>query len=321
VKPKLSTRSKQILSVLVLAGLVIWATVYLACQMDHLEEFKQALAWSPSALAGLSFLVLVHFTVLGLFSQVILKVFGLDLKHREWFGLAVITTLGNYLLPFRGGAGLRAAYLKKKYSFPLTHFLSTFLAIYLLTIITNSIAGIASLAILNTLVLQIRWPLMLFFGGMLCVSLGGALVPLKSGWLKRLPLPYLSPLMEAWQSIRAHRRVSRNLFFLTILNNLSLTFMIYLGYREMGIDLGLAQGFLLGALFGLGGFVSITPAGLGIQEAVVVFSARTIGIDPVHALALAVVLRVVTVFWTFLLGPLFSYLLLKKSVPTTAENR
>ena len=312
-----SIKRKLFLSILVPFGLAAWAVTYL---IDHMEEFKQALDWTPSSLVGLSVLVLAHFTIIGLFSKVIMKVFGLRLKIKEWFGLAIITTLGNYLLPLRGGAGLRAAYLKKRHAFPLTHFLSTFLAISLFTIITNSLAGIASLAFLNTLPRQILWPLFLFFSSLLFVTIIGAWIPATSPWFERIRLPYLLQLIEAWQNIRSHHRVMKNLFLLTVANNLSLTLMIYLGYRAMGIDLQLAEGFLMGAVFGLAGFVSITPGSLGVQEAVVVFSAQAVGISPAQGLALAVVIRVVILFWTFFLGPIFSYLLLKKPIPIVTEE-
>lgn len=308
---------KTVFSVLIPLGFAAWVAIYL---LNHLQEFKQAIDWGYWFLAGISVLTLAHFAILGLFSQVILKTFGLRLIAREWFGLSIITTLGNYVLPLRGGAGLRAVYLKKKHGFSFTHFFSTFLSIYLFTLLVNSLAGLSSIIFLYDLPRGIWWSLVLFFGSVLAVTLTLAFVPVSSSWSEKLQLPFLPQLIQAWRTTRAQLGVLKSLFSLAIANYLCLTLMLYLGYRAMNVDLGLPEGALLGAIFGLSGLVSITPGGLGIQEAIVVVSAQAFDITATQGLALALVIRAIILFWTFLLGPVFSYLLLRKPIPLVAEE-
>ena len=309
--------SKFVLSILIPSGLAVWAIFYL---LDHLEEFKQAIVWEAWSQVVISIFILVHLTISGLFSQVILKAFGLRLRLVEWLGLAIINTLGNYLLPFRGGAGIRAAYLKKKYSFPLTHFLSTFFAIYVITFMVNALAGLVAMATLPDIDSGTRWVLRLFFVCVLTGTIAVALFPVKTTWFKKTWLSPVARLIDGWRRIKGHYFVIIKLFFLTIANSLSLTLIMYFGYQTMGLDLGLAEVVLMGAILALAGLFAITPGGLGVQEAAVVFSAQVIGITLSQGLALAVIIRAVILFWTFLLGPIFSYLLLKKPVPLISKE-
>jgi uncharacterized protein (TIRG00374 family) len=63
----------------------------------------------------------------------------------------------------------------------------------------------------------------------------------------------------------------------------------------------------------LGILVAITPAGLGIQEAITVFSALTIGIGATEALSAALLGRAISLVVLFILGPIFSHYLLRNN--------
>jgi uncharacterized membrane protein YbhN (UPF0104 family) len=58
--------------------------------------------------------------------------------------------------------------------------------------------------------------------------------------------------------------------------------------------------------------IQITPSGLGISEAVAVFSGLIIGITPAQSLSVAILSRVVQMIVLFTLGPYYSYKLMKK---------
>ena len=56
------------------------------------------------------------------------------------------------------------------------------------------------------------------------------------------------------------------------------------------------------------------PALFKILEAIVVFSALTIGITPVESLSTVLLGRAIQMFVLFILGPIFSYILIKNNV-------
>jgi uncharacterized membrane protein YbhN (UPF0104 family) len=301
-----------LISLLVVAGLTVWAGYYLSANFG---QFRETLAWNPATLGLLSGLVLIQFVLLGLFNRVILKGFDLVLSFKEWFGLSIITTLGNYLLPPRGGAGLRAAYLKKRRGFPLTHFMSTFVAFYVLHLAAAGLFGLLALAALPDLGREVTAPLLIFLGAVTLFSAIVVLFPVRAAWFDRPGLRLAARLIEGWQTIKGRRSMVGLLLILVLANYLVQGAMILAAYRSLGLDLGAAGAVLVTSLLSLTSLIALTPGGLGIQEAVLVFSTGALGILPAQSLAAALTIRAVVLFWTFLLGPIFSLWLLKKALP------
>ena len=306
------SRIRGLVSVGTVVGLTAWAVHY---AIRHYEEFKLGLSWNPGVLALISILLLLHFSCLGLFNQVVLRAFGLRLTFREWFGLAVITTLGNYLLPPRGGAGLRAAYLKKWHHFPLAHFLSTFVAFFVMNLGISALAGLFALSASAGASGETGWTLRIFFLAVLLGAMAVILLPLRGSWFDRPLLRPVTRLIEGWQTIKDRPCLILHLFLLVVVNGVVYGLMIHVAYRSLHMNLALAGTVLVTALLLLTSMISLTPGGLGVQEAVLVFSTGVLGISAAQSLAVAVTIRAVILFWTFVLGPLFSYLLLRQPVP------
>ena len=95
--------------------------------------------------------------------------------------------------------------------------------------------------------------------------------------------------------------------------------MLYLQFRVFGFDIDFIKCLFLASLGSLSILISITPAGLGINEAVIVFSALTIGITPAQSLLVALLGRVISFLVLFILGPIFSALLIKHH-PNSNQN-
>ena len=308
---------RALISLLVVAGLTVWAVYYLSA---NFEAFRQTLTWDPVLLTLLSGLVLAQFVLLGLFNRAILKGFDLVLSFKEWFGLSIVTTLGNYLLPPRGGAGLRAAYLKKRRGFPLTHFMSTFVAFYVLHLAAAGVFGLVALVTLSDVGQDVKTPLLIFLGGVTLFSAVVVLFPVKAVWFDRPGLRLAARLIEGWQTIKGRRSMVGLLLLLVLANYAVQGGMIFAVYRSLGLNLGAAGAVLVTSLLSLTSLISLTPGGLGIQEAVLVFSTGALGILPAQSLAAALTIRAVVLFWTFLLGPIFSLWLLKKPLPMAGSS-
>ena len=83
-------------------------------------------------------------------------------------------------------------------------------------------------------------------------------------------------------------------------------------YTAIGIKLTVVQALFLVTISSLAGLVSITPGNLGFAEAVSVLSALVLGISPVQSLSASIVNRAISTIIFFILGPIFSYILLRK---------
>ena len=115
---------------MLMLAFVAWAAVYLYQHPENLMALRSISAGSLVLLAGLALLKLA---AMGMFTWINLDALGIRLRFGEWFGLSAMTAMGNYLIAFRGGAAIRGVYLKSKYHFPYSLFLSTVASLYLLT--------------------------------------------------------------------------------------------------------------------------------------------------------------------------------------------
>jgi len=78
----------------------------------------------------------------GYYLKLFAQTFDIHLRFREWFGLAFMTTMGNYLTPLSGGMVARATYLKLRHAFPYTQFLSLLTASYLIIFWVAGVLGL-----------------------------------------------------------------------------------------------------------------------------------------------------------------------------------
>ena len=127
--------------------------------------------------------------------------------------------------------------------------------------------------------------------------------------------PILNKLFEignGWNIVRNNEKilfVSIVAIIIQLMLGVSGTMIIY---TAIGIKLTVVQALFLVTISSLAGLVSITPGNLGFAEAVSVLSALVLGISPVQSLSASIVNRAISTIIFFILGPIFSYILLRK---------
>ena len=102
------------------------------------------------------------------------------------------------------------------------------------------------------------------------------------------------------------------MFITSILALIINAFTFIIAFDIFGFEISFIEALFLGAILNFGLLISITPAGFGITESLTIFSALTIGITPVQSLSVAVIRRITRMLILFILGPIFSYLLIKR---------
>lgn len=233
------------------------------------------------------------------------------LKHYEWIGLSFVTPLGNYIAPFSGGMLFRAGYLKLKHNLSLTKFTILLAANYLLAFWCVAITGPISSYYLITQSAYIPWQVPFFFG---CIAL--SLMILKS-----LPLPGFSSrywvikkigegtdgLKVLGQDKILFIRIVLYIFLNVIANGLS----FYVAFRSIGFDIFFSQALIISLIAVFSLLINITPANLGIQEAVISFASSTLKVGVGEGLVVALITRAATMILVFTLGPYFFYSLSK----------
>jgi len=305
-------------SLVIVAGFVAWAAWYASRHAEDLALLSNLSAGWLALLLGLAMLKLM---TMGLFTKVIMGSLEISLDFLEWFGLSAMTSMGNYLSPFRGGAAIRGVYLKTKHGLPYTLFLSTLAILYMLSFSTNAVIGLLAMVVL-WLGLGVTNPALTLFLAA-CLVLPAAFFVI----VRRLPqLPgkwaeSINRVVEGWQIIAARPSTLAQLIALSVLNASVTLLMIHFSFAAFGTDLPLIKSLIASTLFLISAMIPITPAGLGIAEMMLVLTSQTLGVEGVASVFSAGLNRSAMIAASLLLGPLFSYVLSRRPASDTLAGK
>ena len=283
---------------------------------------------------------IAQFFVSGSFTKIILKPFGIGIKIKELFALAIFTCLGNYLLPLRGGLGLRAVYLKKRYNFSYPYFLSSLAGIYLVYFLTNSLLGLGALFFLYyywgitsmtlgltfaTVSLGVFTPLILntkrLSHNRETHLSGNALAPSMAFFNDMLgPWSLLGDkltnffyqIIEGWNYLQKKPLLIFQLILLTLLNSLVNMTLLYCGFLSSSARPTILGLVMISSILSISGLLNITPAAMGIQEAAIIFSSNILNITTIQSLTASILMRLVILTTAFILAPFLGHYLIRK---------
>jgi uncharacterized protein (TIRG00374 family) len=262
----------------------------------NIEKFEPLLDINGYLLVVIALLNILSFVMNGLFTQYVLRVFKKTIKTSEAIYLSVLSSVGNFFTPAGGGFGLRAVYLKRKHSLPYTEYISLMFGNYLFVFLVSSLFGVIALAFLHEKANLQYWVLVTFF-----VALFGLSVVLMLGRTARkilsifsyqkIPLKardILGRIASGWQEVVAHKILMFQLMGITFANLIITTLIVFTEIKALGLEASLPALLLFSILGSLSLFVSITPANLGVKEAVYIFSSQVLGfsIDQILLIAL-----------------------------------
>lgn len=300
------TKSRKVISLAILAISILWLILYLR---GHLGEFRIIFHISPNVVIILSILMLLGSVILGLFTKVLLQYLDISLIFKEWYGLSVVSAFWNYIMPFRGGAGVRALYLKKVHNFTITNFLGTMAALYFIHFLVNSIIGLICVFFIYMQYQYLNVTISTFF---LIVFAGVIFFMFFSPQLPNFHNQVLKKIGEVtngWYVIRKNNKLIAKLIIIVVLYAAVGLFTIYFSFHAYGVNISLLKSLLISTLFAFSTLINITPGSLGITEAIMVFSAQIFHITPAQSLLAVGLIRVINLCLVFSLGPIFSYLL------------
>jgi uncharacterized protein (TIRG00374 family) len=304
----MNSKLKKAFSIGILAIILFFFFLYISRNID---DFKQLKLVKPSLIILLAVITLLSSTFNGMITDRLVSSFNIKLKFKEWFGLSIITTFYNTITPFRGGMVARAFYLKKRHNFPYTTFLAALAGTYVITFFIASLFGIISLiglyllqGIFNYWVLAIY--LAFFIPLLIIILISPKFTETKNNFINKF-----IEVLNGWYLIHKNRKTILAVGLISIIQLLIGASGYIISYSMFEIQVSLVQAIFLSTFGSFAILISITPAGLGISEAVSVFSALVIGITPVQSLTVAILNRAVSTIILFILGPIFSYLLFK----------
>jgi uncharacterized membrane protein YbhN (UPF0104 family) len=300
--------NNRYLSIAILILVVAGLAAFLSSEKSLLPQLMHVDMTLMVCLVILRFLFLV---TNGLFLKTYSDRFGIRLSVKEWLGLSIVTTMGNFVTPFSGGLMARAAYLKHRHGFSYADFTTSLAANYLVNFWVISLTGIVVLLFLGTSSPGML-PLVLFFAAATAVTSLLAVVPVGELRGGSLLTKNLNQVLKGWTMIRKDRFFLEKLVLYVFVNIAINGLSFYLAYIALGSDVTFLASLVVSLLTSFSLLVNLTPGNLGIQEAVTSLSSALLGLGAGLGLLVALIIRAASLLPVVGLGPVFSYFLTKE---------
>jgi uncharacterized membrane protein YbhN (UPF0104 family) len=294
-----------------LAALVAVAAWYFRSQdLSALRAFR----WSYAA--PLIAVQLAALALNGWMNRRLIEQFGPKLSFVEWYGLAVVNALANYLPLPQAGAAVRGAYLKRLHGLGYRRYAATVLFFYVLTLVLIGVAGLASLAAITVRGNHVSWFLWLVFGGL--ASLAALLSPAAA---RLIPGKRLAEMAEGYRAL-GNWRLLRSIVFWKLVLIATTATGVWLAYHSIGKGRDTSwPGALLVSLSAMAsGIVNVTPGNAGPAEAAAGASVWLSGGDPRLAVTVYLICGLSGAAVIFSLGPVFVSILGRNTPGQSAVN-
>jgi len=246
----------------------------------------------------------------GLINLIILKSYSLSISFSTCTGLAGLSALGNLVIPMRGGSVSNAIYLKKKFKFSYTKFLSSLSALYIVIFWVSSVCGLLGILLLRVFYgTEIPLDLTLFFMIILIMLTSIIIFSPTLPLTKHNFVNKFISVVNNWKNFNRDRKSIFYVAIATFLNILIGTILSYSMFKLIGEEINLFKLAIYTIFSGFSILVSFTPGNLGIKETFAIYSASTLGI----ALPLVLVVSIIERLASLLVSLLISIVFIKRS--------
>jgi uncharacterized membrane protein YbhN (UPF0104 family) len=268
---------------------------------SHLDDFRSILSRRVPTLHILLLICSIFLTYLvnARILRRALLVHQVKVPLMENLSLTYATTAANYFMPFKGAVGLRALYLRRRFELPLKDFISQLMMVSVITLGISSIFALLGLIFLPKDVGGKSAILVgIYFTAVIVLGLASLILG-KLG--VKLP-KRLMGFLESWDRYRANTLIFSELLVLDTIYYLLWCLTNYLALSAFQVKLNLFESFFYTSLQIHALIINLTPAGLGIVEAMSVFAGSILDFSPAEALLAQGLSRLCAIFILSLCG-------------------
>jgi uncharacterized protein (TIRG00374 family) len=267
--------------------------------LANLDKFSALLHVNVFLLLLIAVAYLSTIAANGLFIKFILEPFNKYISVKESTYVAMISSVGNFFAPIGSGFGFRAVYLKKKHGLAYSDYIATLYGNYVIVFLINSFFALVALYMLRGSSGRGYFTLVLLFGGMFGVSLLLTLVRLptlkkdlnfKNKRLQSVARTLLD-MAAGWNRVIKNKRLLMHLLAVTAFNFVITLMIAWLEITALHFSISFPALLLFSVLGSLSLFINITPANLGVKEAIYLFSSAVIGLSAPQILSIALIDR------------------------------
>ncbi len=273
--------------------------IFLVYFFANLDKFQPLLHVNVFLLFLIAIAYLSTIAANGLFIKFIMEPFGKYISINESTYVSMISSVGNFFAPIGSGFGFRAVYLKKKHGLAYSDYVATLYGNYVIVFLINSFFALVALYMLKDTNGRGYFTLVLLFAGMFTVSFLLTLVRVptfkKEPSLKNKHLNFIARAMidmaTGWNRIIKNKRLLFHLLAITTFNFVVTLLIAKLEITALHFSITFPSLLLFGVLGSLSLFINITPANLGVKEAIYLFSSAVIGLTAPQILSIALIDR------------------------------
>jgi uncharacterized protein (TIRG00374 family) len=267
----------------------------------------------------------VIFSVLALQFRFMMRVFGLRLPFREWFGLTAVNSMFSYYFPARAGLLVRGAYLKTKYDFPVSYYTALVMSSQLILVAVTGLAGVLLVSVCGSGCGRFYVLLTVVFSAVTAGSIfffmalpSLMLVPARFHRLRE----FMGRVKKGFRVWQGHYRGLLIFSVFSLLLFALRALRLQLCFYALDIPVGFLEVMIVQALLSVAFVVSITPGNLGVKEGLTVLCAELLGVAADAALAASLLDTAVTVLVIIVFGTVSTRVLLPGGVTsgTRAAN-
>jgi uncharacterized protein (TIRG00374 family) len=318
--------SKQIRRFLTIAVLAVFVGYFCL----NVDKFRPLAHVNVYLLAIIAIGDVTAIAANGLFIKFILEPFEKRIPTLESVYVSLISSVGNFFAPVGGGFAFRAAYLKKRHGLPYSDYMATLYGNYIVVFLVNAFFGLLSLYLLREKHSSQYFILVMVFAAIFGVSLVLSLVKIPAAVIRRdIKNKYISKfakilleMLQGWNRIISNKKLLARLVMLIAFNFALSLLIAKLEIVALHLTISFSGLLLFSVLGSLSLFVSITPANLGVKEAIYLFSSTVIGFSVSQILSIALIDRGVLFLTLVLLWALSSKLRITNSklLESSSEN-
>lgn len=290
---------------------VLFITLILYLTRNQWNEFRKIIELNFRVIVLLSILFLLMQVLNGYILKLILDIFGIKLKFSEWFGLVSVEAFGNYL-PLNAGSVYNAIYLKYKEELPLSQFMSCMIGQTVIMVLTYGIISIFLLII--RFFMNYNFNLIMFAISAAFVLFGLAVLILNVPEINSSSriLSWIKSVHNGYNLIKTHKTLIIKIIILQTITLIILSLRYVVVFNEFRYKIDIFAIIIITIMTSVIRFTSVFPGNLGVKEAISGSVTRTFGLMFNYGVIATIVIRLVAMFWIFLLGMSFSFVLLKK---------
>lgn len=299
--------TKKALSIIISIIMIALITLYLYKNPQIFNEIKKL---ETIYIIPLIILTLISLYINGLFFKIVSKPFKIELK--EHFAISLATSFFNLITPFKGGAGIRAVYMKKKHKLNYSDFIASLFGTYIIIFLSSSLSALIIFLIIYLQYGIFNIPSFLIF----CVIFFGTLFITKTKFQfkkENFISSNINKVLKGWKIINKDKKIIVKLVVLNITNIIIQTLIIKTAFQSIGVEIDLIKSLFLSVMGTLAIFISITPGSLGITESIYFISATILGISPGLSLIVALIIRAISTITLLITGPIANIYLLKST--------